>query len=415
MREVVVTGLGMVTPVGIGVDRSWKALLEGRSGGGTVTNFEVTDEYPTRIACEVRDFDPSGVLEAKEARRYDRFAQFAIVAAAEAMESAGLASASDQGLDPDRVGVLIGTGIGGVITFEEQCRILVAKGPGRVSPFFIPMYIPDIAAGLISMRFGAKGANYATVSACASSAHALGDAMRIIQRGDADVMIAGGAEATITPLTMAGFGAMRAMSTRNDDPQTASRPFDAERDGFVMGEGAACLILEAREVAERRGARILAELAGFGMTADAYHITSPEPTGAGAQGSMRLALRDAGALPEQVQYVNAHGTSTPHNDRSETAAIRSVFGTHADRLVVGSTKSMTGHLLGAAAALEAVVCVMACLEGRIPPTINLQNPDPECDLDYAPEGVRTLPVELALSNSFGFGGHNATLVFRRFG
>jgi 3-oxoacyl-[acyl-carrier-protein] synthase II len=413
-REVVVTGVGLVTPVGIGVDVAWPALLDGVSGGATVSSFEITEDYPCRIACEVKDFDPSHILDAKEIRRYDRFVQFALVAAAEAMEHAGLEGVP-AGIAPERFGVLFGTGIGGIGTFEEQCKLLLERGPKRVSPFFVPMFIPDMAPGLISIRYGAKGPNYTTVSACASSAHAIGDALRSIQRGESDVIIAGGTEATITPLTMAGFGAMKAMSTRNDDPAGASRPFDATRDGFVMGEGAASLILEAREVAEARGARILARLVGFGMSADAYHITSPAPGGAGAQSAMRFAMEDADVTPGEVSYINAHGTSTPQNDQTETAAIRSVMGEAADRMVVGSTKSMTGHLLGAAGAVEAVVCVLACMEGRIPPTINLENPDPQCDLDYAPGVAREMKIDVALSNSFGFGGHNACIAFRREG
>ena len=410
-RDVVVTGLGLVTPVGIGLDTAWTALLAGTSGGAPISSFEATDEYPSRIACEVKDFDPSNVLEAKEIRRYDRFAQFALVAAEEAMQHAGLRG-PPAGIPPERVGVVVGTGIGGMATFEEQCRNLLGRGPGRVSPFFIPMFIPDIAPGLISIRYGAQGPNYSTVSACASSAHAVGDAARLIERGDADIMIVGGTEAAVTPLAMAGFGAMKAMSTRNDEPETASRPFDATRDGFVMGEGAGILILEAREVAEARGVPILAQVAGFGMSGDAYHITSPVPGGAGARTAMRLALEDAGADPEEVDYINAHGTSTPQNDKSETSAIRAVLDSAADSIVVGSTKSMTGHLLGAAGAVEAVVCVMACSHGKIPPTINIEEPDPECDLDYAAGESRDRPVGLALSNSFGFGGHNVCLAFR---
>ncbi len=411
-REIVVTGLGLITPVGIGVDTAWEALRAGKSGGGTITHFDASEGYATKIACEVKGFDPSGVLDPKESRRYDRFAQFALVAADEAMRDAGLDGAPE-GVDPLRFGVIFGSGIGGISTFEEQCQTLLERGPGRVSPFFVPMFIPDIAPGLISMRYGAQGANYTTVSACASSAHAIGEAARIIERGDADVVIAGGTEATITRLTVAGFSSMKAMSTRNDDPEGASRPFDADRDGFVMGEGAGCLILEAREVAERRGAPIHAVVAGYGLSADAYHITAPAPGGAGAQAAMRMALSDAGIAPEEVDYVNAHGTSTPQNDKAETAAIRKVFGSHADRLVVGSTKSMTGHLLGAAGAVEGVVSVLACRDGIIPPTINLKNPDPECDLDYASDGARKREVGVALSNSFGFGGHNVCLAIRR--
>jgi 3-oxoacyl-[acyl-carrier-protein] synthase II len=411
-RRVVVTGLGMVTPVGIGVPGSWKALLAGESGGATISHFEATDDYPTRIACEVKGFDPSGVLEPKEIRRFDRFAQFAMVAADEAMRQAGLEGPPD-GVDASRFGVIFGSGIGGIGTFEEQCKLLLERGPGRVSPFFVPMFIPDIAPGLISIRYGAKGANYTTVSACASSAHAIGEAARAIERGDVDAVISGGTEATITPLTVAGFSAMKAMSTRNDEPAAASRPFDSTRDGFVMGEGAGSVVLEALEVAQARGAQILGEVAGYGLSADAYHITAPAPDGEGAQAAMRMALADAGEDPSEVDYVNAHGTSTPHNDRSETAAIRAVLGRRADEIVVGSTKSMTGHLLGAAGAVETVISILACREGRIPPTINLRNPDPECDLDYAPEGARDREVRLALSNSFGFGGHNVCLAIRR--
>jgi 3-oxoacyl-[acyl-carrier-protein] synthase II len=411
-RKVVVTGLGLITPVGVGVERAWPALLAGTSGGGPVTHFDCDERFVTRIACEVKDFDASGVLDPKEVRRYDRFAQFALVAADEAMRSAGLEGAPE-GVDPTRFGVIFGSGIGGISTFEEQSRLLLERGPQRVSPFFVPMFIPDIAPGLISIRYGAKGANFTTVSACASAAHAIGESFRAIERGDVDVMITGGSEATITPLTMAGFGAMKAMSTRNDDPATASRPFDLERDGFVMGEGAGCLILEAEEVALARGAKILGEVVGYGLSADAYHITAPAPGGEGARYAMEMALRDAGADASEVDYVNAHGTSTPHNDRSESAAIRAVLGNQAERVVVGSTKSMTGHLLGAAGAVEAVISVLACHEGRIPPTINLTTPDPDCDLDYAPEGARTQEVGLVLSNSFGFGGHNVCLAIRR--
>lgn len=411
-RKVVVTGIGLITPVGIGVETAWPALLAGTPGGGPITHFDADERYATRIACEVKGFDPSGVLEAKEARRYDRFAQFALVAADEAMRSAGLEGAPE-GVDPRRFGVILGSGIGGISTFEEQSRILLEKGPGRVSPFFVPMFIPDIAPGLVSIRYGAKGANFTTVSACASSAHAIGEAFRAIERGDVDVMIAGGSEATITPLAVAGFAAMKAMSVRNDDPATASRPFDATRDGFVMGEGAGCLILETESIALARGATILAEVAGYGLSADAYHITAPAPGGEGARYAMEMALSDAGATPSEVDYVNAHGTSTLHNDRSESAAIKAVLGVHASSIVVGSTKSMTGHLLGAAGAVEAVISVLACRNSKVPPTINLSSPDPDCDLDYAADGARDMPVRLALSNSFGFGGHNACLAFRR--
>ncbi len=411
-RRVVITGVGLVTPVGIGTESAWEALLAGRSGGGVITHFDATEDFATRIACEVKGFDPSLVLDPKEVRRYDRFVQFAMVAADEAMESSGL-SGPPEGVPSERFGVIFGSGIGGIGTFEEQCKILLTRGPKRVSPFFVPMFIPDIAPGLISIRYGARGANYTTVSACASSAHAIGEATRTIQRGDADVILAGGTEATITELTVAGFSAMKAMSTRNDEPETASRPFDSTRDGFVMGEGAGALVLESLETAEARGAPILAEVRGYGLSADAYHITAPDPEGSGAKHAMRMALADGGAQPEEVDYVNAHGTSTPHNDRTETAAIRAVLGERADEVVVGSTKSMTGHLLGAAGALEAIVCALAIRDGRVPPTINLSNPDPDCDLDYASDGARDLPVKLALTNSFGFGGHNVSLAIGR--
>ena len=410
--RVVITGIGMVTPVGTGVEKAWTALKEGESGGGPITHFEAGEDYATRIACEVKDFDPRDHLDPKEARRYDRFTQFAMAASEEAMVSAGLKQHPEQ-VDNTRFGVVFGSGIGGIQTFEDQCRVLIEKGAKRVSPFFVPMFIPDIAAGLISMRYKAKGPNYATVSACATSANAMADALRILQRGDADVMIAGGSEATITPLAVAGFAAMRAMSTRNDDPVHASRPFDLDRDGFVMGEGAATVIMETEEHARARGARIIAEVAGAGLSADAYHITAPAPDGSGAQSAMTLALADAGASPGDVGYINAHGTSTPLNDRAETAAVKCVFGNHARSIVMGSTKSMTGHLLGAAGGVEAVVCALVCQDGVIPPTINYQNPDPDCDLNYAVDGQIKQHVDLALSNSFGFGGHNVCLAIRR--
>ena len=413
-RRVVITGLGAITPVGKDVSSTWSALLAGKSGARPITLFETTDEYVTRIACEVKDFDPLTFLEKKEARRYDRFAQFSVGAADEAMRSAGL-EGTPKGVAPERFGVIFGSGIGGIATMEAQHDLLKDRGPGRVSPFFIPMFIPDIAAGLISIRFGAKGPNYATVSACASSAHAIGDAFRFIQRGDADIMIAGGGEATITPLAVAGFASMRALSTRNDDPEAASRPFDAARDGFVIGEGAGCVILEALETAVARSATIVAEVAGYGVSGDAHHITMPAPEGEGAQHAMRMAMDDAGVSVEDVDYINAHGTSTPANDRNETAAIKKVLGDSAYSVIVGSTKSMTGHLLGAAGGVEAVILALVCQEDRIPPTINLTNPDPDCDLDYGRHGVVERPVDVALSNSFGFGGHNACLAIRAWG
>ena len=410
-RRVVITGLGAVTPIGKDVASTWDALLAGKSGGAPITRFETTDEFPTRIACEVKDFDASHLLEPKEVRRFDRFAQFGIVAADEAVTEAGL-DIKTAGIEPERFGVIFGSGIGGISTLEAQHNVMKEKGPKRVSPFFIPMFIPDIAAGLISIRYGAKGANYATVSACASSAHAIGDAFRFIERGDADAMIAGGAEATLTPLAVSGFANMKALSTRNDDPEGASRPFDAGRDGFVIGEGAGCVVLEALETAQARGADILAEIVGYGVSADAFHITMPAPEGVGAQYAMRMALEDAGLTPESVDYINAHGTSTPANDRNETAAIKEVLGDAAYSAVVGSTKSMTGHQLGAAGGVEAVICALVCKNGLIPPTINYSEPDPDCDLDYAQHGVVERDVSVALSNSFGFGGHNACLAIQ---
>jgi 3-oxoacyl-[acyl-carrier-protein] synthase II len=415
-RRVVVTGVGLLTPVGNDLRSSWAALLAGRSGAGPISQFEATEEFATRIACEVKGFDPSRYLEAKEIKRNDRFVQFAIAVADEAMGMAGLREEADRaGVPPARFGVLFGSGIGGMYTFEEQCRILISRGAKRVSPFFVPMFIPDMASGMVSIRYGAQGPNYATVSACASSAHAVGDALRILQRGDADVMLAGGTEAAITPLCIAGFSSMRAMSTRNDEPETASRPFDAGRDGFVIGEGAGALVLETLEHAQGRGAAILAELVGYGASGDAYHITAPEPSGLGAQLAMRQALQDAGAEPEEVGYINSHGTSTPHNDIMETRAIKAVFRDHGPRMVVGSTKSMVGHLLGAAGAVETVIAAMVTKEGKIPPTINFSEPDPECDLDYGHNRLEERPVGLALTNSFGFGGHNVTLAVRRWG
>ena len=411
-RRVVITGLGLLTAVGNSTEATWSALLRGTPGGGPITRFDAHEEFATRIACEVRDFDPSHVLEAKEARRYDRFAQFAMVAAEEAMQDAGF-QAEGHGLDPFRFGVVLGSGIGGIKTFEEQCQIMLERGPKRVSPFFVPMFIPDIAPGLISMRYGAKGPNYTTVSACASSAHALGEAFRAIERGDTDVMISGGSEATITPLTFAGFCSMKAMSTRNDDPTGASRPFDATRDGFVMGEGAGLLVLESLEHAQARGAEIVAEVAGYGLSADAHHITAPDPEGQGAYHAMSSALGDADVATDDIRYVNAHGTSTPANDVAETQAIRRVLGSQADKAVVGSTKSMVGHILGAAGGVELAISALACRDGVVPPTINLEEPDPACDLDYAADGPREMEVPAVLSNSFGFGGHNVSLVLKR--
>jgi 3-oxoacyl-[acyl-carrier-protein] synthase II len=410
-RRVAVTGLGLVTPVGNTVAETWTALVAGRSGAAPITRFDAA-KLPVRFACEVKAFEPGLYLEKKEIRRYDLFSQFAIAAAAQAVNDACLDKSWDQ-IDLKRVGCIIGSGTGGLSTFEEQCRVYFEKGPDRVSPFFIPMYMANVASALVSMRYGAKGPNYCTVSACATSGHAVGDAFRIIQHDEADLMIAGGAEAAITPLALASFANMKALSERNDDPATASRPFDKDRDGFVMGDGAAAVILEEWEHARRRGAKVYAEIVGYGMTADAYHITAPAPDGSGAQDAMRLAIKDGAVAPTEVGYINAHGTSTPYGDAAETAAVKAVFGDHARKLVFGSTKSMTGHLLGAAGALEFAVCALALHDGVIPPTINQFTPDPACDLDSAPNKAVKRQVQAALSNSFGFGGHNVTLALRR--
>ena len=409
--RVVVTGLGLVTPVGLDVEQTWSALLAGVSGAGPITQFDAS-EHTVRFACEVKDFDPEKYMDRKEARRADRFLQFAMATAVQAAEQADLEGIM-RSTAPERVGVIVGSGIGGLTTLEDQHSKLLDRGPGRVSPFFIPMFIGDMAAGMISMRYGAQGPNYATVSACASSAHAVGSALRAIRVGEADVMIAGGTEATVTPLCMAGFASMKALSERNDSPETASRPFDLTRDGFVLGEGAGMLILERLEHAQERGANIIAEFAGFGQSADAYHMTAPSPGGAGAQIAIRAAMRDAGMTLEDVEYVNTHGTSTPANDATETAAIRAVFEDRADGLIASSTKSMTGHTLGAAGGIEAAVCALVCERGEIPPTINYETPDPACDLDYAVNGAVKREVRGALSNSFGFGGHNVSLALRR--
>ena len=410
-RRVAITGLGVVTPLGNDVHSTWEGLVAGRSGAGPITRFDPA-QSPVKFACEVKGFDPAPYLDKKEIRRYDLFAQFAIAAAEQAVSDACLMNNWDK-VNLKRVGVLVGTGTGGLQTFEENARALFEKGPSRVSPFFVPMYMPNVAAALISMRYGAQGPNYCTVSACASSAHGVGDAVELIRNDNADVMIAGGAEAAITPLAIASFANMKALSERNDDPPTASRPFDKDRDGFVMGDGAAALVLEEWEHATRRGAKIYAEVVGYGMTADAYHITAPAPDGSGAQQAMRLAMAHGGIRPEQVGYINAHGTSTPHGDAAETAAVKAVFGERARKLVFGSTKSMTGHLLGAAGALEAAVCALVVQSGIIPPTTNQFTPDPACDLDSAPNKAVKRAVEVALSNSFGFGGHNVTLAIRR--
>ncbi|MDE2880116.1 beta-ketoacyl-ACP synthase II [Candidatus Palauibacter soopunensis] len=410
-RRVAITGIGLVTPIGLDPDSTWDALLGGVSGAGPITQFDASDQS-VRFACEVKDFDPSKYMDRKDARRADRFLHFAMAAAEQAVTEAGFAEGFGE-LPPDRVGVLIGVGIGGLPLLEAQHERLLDGGPRRVSPFFIPMFIPDMASGMVSMRYGAQGPNYATVSACASSGHSVGLAFRSIRNGEADVMITGGSESTITPLAVAGFANMRAMSTRNDDPKRASRPFDAHRDGFVLGEGAGMFILEELEHAKARGAAILGEVAGFGQSADAYHMTAPAPDGSGARLAMEQALDDGGLDPTDIGYINAHGTSTPANDVSETKAIKDVLGDHAYSIVVGSTKSMTGHTLGAAGAIEGAISALVCGRGVIPPTINFEEADPECDLEYAHGGVMEREVEVALSNSFGFGGHNVCLAVRR--
>jgi 3-oxoacyl-[acyl-carrier-protein] synthase II len=409
-HRVAITGIGVVSPIGIGRDAFWQSLVQGRSGVGPITRFDASG-FSTRIAAEVRDFDPIGWMDRKEARRNDRFVQFAYAAARMALEDAGFRLTP---ANATRVGVLIGSGIGGAETWEEQHRTLLEKGPGRVSPFFIPMIIINMASGVVSILLGAKGPNNAVVTACATGGNAIGEAMRIIQRGEADAMIAGGSEATITPLSLAGFCAMKAMSTRNDEPQRASRPFDAQRDGFVMGEGAGIVLLENLEQARAREAPIYAEIVGYGMSGDAYHITQPDPDADGAARSIRNALRDAGLEPSAVDYINAHGTSTPYNDRTETLAIKRVFGDHARRLAISSTKSMTGHLLGAAGGIELIACALAIKHQVLPPTINYETPDPECDLDYVPNAARPAAVRVAMSNAFGFGGHNAILIVRQY-
>lgn len=410
-RRVVITGIGAVTPIGTGVKKFWENLVKGVSGVDYIKSFN-PDDYgiPVKIAAEVKDFNPEEFMDKKDARKASRFVQFAIAAVKEALEDSGLLESD---YNPYKVGVIIGTGIGGLKDIEDQTMILQQKGARRVSPFFIPYGISNMAAGLVAIRWGFKGPNYCVTSACATGNHAIGDAFRLIQKGDIDVAIAGGTEAAVTPLGVAGFASMKALSTRNDEPQKASRPFDRDRDGFVMGEGAGILILEEYERAKARGAKIYAELVGYGATDDAFHITSPHECGEGAYECMKLALEDAGVKPEEVDYINAHGTSTPLNDKTETMAIKQLFGEHAYKLKISSNKSMIGHLLGAAAAVEAVATVKTIETGVIPPTINLENPDPECDLDYVPNKAVEYPVRVALSNAFGFGGTNATIVFKK--
>ena len=406
--RVFVTGLGVVSPLGNNLECSWRSLIEGRSGAGPITRFDASD-YETKFACEVKDFSLEGILDRKDAKRMDRFVQFAVAASHQALNSAGLA---DNPADPERIGVIIGSGIGGMETFEEQHTNLLQKGHRRVSPFFIPMMISDMAAGQVSISFGLKGPNFGTVSACASGAHAIGEALRLLRAGDADVILCGGAEATITPMAVAGFGNMRALSTRNDDPQRASRPFDSGRDGFVIGEGAGMLVLETEAHARARGAAPICELTGYGASGDAYHMTAPCVDGEGAARAMKRALADSGTPADEVGYINAHGTSTPAGDPIEVTAVKAVFASHAQKLWMGSTKSMTGHLLGAAGGLEAVVCALVLQRGIVPPTINLETPDPQCDLDLVPNTARNAKLKAVMSNSFGFGGHNVSLLMR---
>ena len=410
IKRVVVTGLGSITPIGNNLEEYWQGLVEGRNGVGKVTLFD-TAQYTSQIGAEVKGFDPHDYMEKKEAKKIDRFSQFGIAASKQAVADARLII---NDLNADRVGVLIGTGVGGIKVIETQLETLLTKGPRRVSPFTIPSMIANMAAGLTAIHTGAKGPNSCTVTACAAGSHAIGDAFRLIQRGYADAMICGGTEAAITPLSYAGFCSAKALSTRNDDPATASRPFDVNRDGFVMGEGSGILLLEELEHAKKRDAKIYGEIVGYGMTCDAYHITSPVPEGLGATRAIELALKDANLAPETVSYINAHGTSTPANDPTETKAIKKALGKQAYKVAISSTKSMTGHLLGGSGGIEAVATLMAIANKRVPPTINLENPDPECDLDYIPNQSRELDVAVALSNSFGFGGHNVTLAFKKY-
>lgn len=409
-KRVVVTGLGAITPIGNTLSEYWEGLLSGRNGIGPITLFDPS-RHNCRIAGEVKGFDPHDYMDRKEAKRMDRFAQFAVSASKQALANAGFVI---NDLNAEQVGITIGTGVGGLKILEDQQEVYLTRGPDRCSPFMIPMMIANMAAGLTAIHTGAKGPNCCPVTACAAGSNAVGDAFRLIQNGYAQAMICGGTEAAVTPLSLAGFASARALSTRNDDPAHACRPFDLERDGFVMGEGSGILILEELEHALSRGARIYAEIIGYGMTCDAYHITSPVPGGAGAARAISLAIKDAGLTPDQISYINAHGTSTPANDSTETAAIKAALGESAYQVAVSSTKSMTGHLLGGSGGIEAVATVMAIAHDRVPPTINLQNPDPSCDLDYVPNESRAQKVEVALSNSFGFGGHNVTLAFKKF-
>lgn len=409
-RRVAVTGLGALTPIGNNTNDFWQALKEGKSGAGPITYFDASN-FATQFACEVKNFNVEDYIEKKAARRMDPFTHYAIATAVMAMEDSGLNLENE---DKERIGVVFGSGIGGMDTFEKQVIAFLDGGPRKISPFFVPMMISDIAAGQISIKYGLKGPNYATTSACATSSHALADAFFLIQRGSADIIVTGGSEAAITQMSIGGFNASRAISTWNDRPTEASRPFDKDRNGFVMGEGGGVLILEELEHAKARGANIYAEIIGAGLTGDAFHVTAPPPEGEGAFRSMREALRDGGIKPEQVDYINAHGTSTPLNDENETAAIKNLFGEHAYKMAISSTKSMTGHLLGAAGAVEAVATVLAIKNSFVPPTINLDEPDPLCDLDYTPKVGKERNIEYAISNTFGFGGHNASLLFKKY-
>ena len=409
-HRAVITGMGVISPVGNQLEEFWNNLIQGKSGIGLLTRFDTSD-LPTKVAAEVKNFEPTDWISKKESRHMDRFTQFALAAAKLAVQDSGL---DLEKLDKERAGAVIGCGIGGVTTFEEQKEVLTNKGSGRITPFFVPMLISNMAAGHISIEFGLQGSSMTIVTACASATNAVGEALRIIQRGEADVVICGGTEAPITKLAFAGFCAAKTMSTEKENPDQACRPFDKRRSGFVMGEGSGVLVLESAEHAEARGAHIYAELAGYGSTSDAYHITSPAPGGAGAVRAMRLALKDAGVSPEDVDYINAHGTSTGPNDAEETSAIKTVFGSYASELAISSTKSMTGHLMGAAGAIEAIICAISIERGEIPPTTNYGEPDPTCDLDYVPNVMRKKEVDVAMSNSLGFGGHNATIVLKKF-
>ncbi|MEM0980204.1 MAG: beta-ketoacyl-ACP synthase II [Cyanobacteria bacterium P01_H01_bin.58] len=409
-KRVVITGLGAITPLGKELESYWQGLMKGQSGIGPITLFDAA-KHTTRIAGEVKGFDPHNYMERKDAKRMDRFAQFAVATSKQALADAQLEITA---LNAEQVGVMIGTGVGGLKVMEEQQAIYLDRGPSRCSPFMVPMMIANMAAGLTAIHTGAKGPNVSPVTACAAGSNGIGDAFRLVQQGYAQAMICGGTEAAVTPLSVAGFGSARALSTRNDAPELASRPFDRDRDGFVIGEGCGILILESLEHAVSRGARIYAEIVGYGMTCDAYHMTAPVPGGEGAARCIQLALKDAKVTPEQVSYINAHGTSTPANDSTETQAIKTALGSAASQVAISSTKSMTGHLLGGSGGIEGVALAMAVANDRVPPTINLENPDPACDLDYVPNQHRQMPVEVALSNSFGFGGHNVTLVFKKY-